>query len=94
MRALAIALLYCGCALASGDPPKKHLEFAKDVKPILEKKCKPCHFSGGVVFARMPFDRQETIISLGEKKLFTRIHDEGDRAILRAFFAQQAQPAP
>src|SRR5262245_9830106 len=89
--ALLAALLYGGCTHARADEPKR-IDFAKDVRPILEKRCRPWHCSGGVVYVRMPFDRAETVTTLGEKKMFTRIHDEADRAILRAFFAQQ-QPS-
>jgi hypothetical protein len=34
----------------------------------------------------MPFDRPETILTLGTK-LFTRIKDEKDRALIRSFLA-------
>jgi len=36
----------------------------------------------------MPFDRPETIKRLGTK-LFTRIKDENERQIIRAFLEQQ-----
>jgi len=39
------------------------------VRPILEQRCTPCHFTGGKMYARLPFDRAETIVKLGEKKL-------------------------
>ena len=94
MRLLVAALLCSAAVLARAEPPKR-VDFAKDVRPILENKCRPCHFTGGVVFTRMPFDRQETVIALGEKKMFTRINDESERAILRTFFAQQpSRPKP
>jgi hypothetical protein len=46
-----------------------------------------CHFSGGKVYQRMPFDRSETIKTLGTK-LFTRIKDENERQIIREFLAE------
>ena len=64
------------------------VDFAADVKPILEKNCKPCHFSGGTMYASLPFDHPETIRKLGTK-LFTRIKDENDRRLIREFLNQQ-----
>ena len=63
------------------------VDFSTQIKPILEVKCQPCHFSGGKVYAKMPFDRPETIKSLGTK-LFTRIKDENERRLIRDFLAQ------
>lgn len=37
---------------------------------------------------RLPFDRPETIHTLGEK-LFTRIRDEQEQTLLRSFLAQR-----
>jgi hypothetical protein len=63
------------------------VDFAANVEPILKSKCQPCHFSGGKVYDKLPFDRPETIKTLGTK-LFTRIHDENERKIIREFLAQ------
>ena len=54
--------------------------------PILAHRCTPCHFAGGKMYARLPFDRPETIVKLGER-LFTRIKDEQERATIRKFLA-------
>jgi hypothetical protein len=64
------------------------VDFATQVRPILEAKCQPCHFNGGKVYAQMPFDRPETIKRLGTK-LFTRIKEENERQVIRAFLAQE-----
>lgn len=63
------------------------VDFPTQIKPILEARCQPCHFSGGKVYAQMPFDRAETIKTLGTK-LFTRIKDEKERQLIRDFLAQ------
>ncbi|HEV2826464.1 MAG TPA: hypothetical protein VGW76_02590 [Pyrinomonadaceae bacterium] len=63
-------------------------DFATQIKPIFEARCQPCHFSGGKVYAKMPFDRPETIKSMGAK-LFTRIKDENERRVIRDFLAQE-----
>lgn len=63
------------------------VDFPTQIKPILEARCQPCHFSGGKVYAKMPFDRGETIKTLGTK-LFTRIKDENERQLIRNFLSQ------
>lgn len=49
---------------------KARVDFETQLKPIFQSKCMPCHFSGGKVYDRMPFDKPETIRKLGAK-LFT-----------------------
>jgi len=66
----------------------KPVSFEKDITPILTGKCQPCHFPGGTMYARRPFDKPATIVALGEK-LFTRIKDEKQRAVIRAYLAEQ-----
>ena len=68
-------------------PPPTNVEFARDVRPILEKRCQPCHFTGGKMYDQLPFDRAETIDKLGTK-LFTRIKTDDEQAIIRAFQAR------
>ena len=68
-------------------PAHRDQAFAKNVRPILENRCQPCHFTGGKMYARLPFDRPETIVKLGTTKLFTRIKDERDRDVIRKFLA-------
>jgi len=63
------------------------IDFPAQIKPILEARCQPCHFSGGKVYDKMPFDRPETIKTLGTK-LFTRIKDEREQQLIREFLAQ------
>lgn len=69
------------------------VDFATQVRPILEARCQPCHFPGGKMYARLPFDRAETILALREK-LFTRIKDGDEQRLLRQFLARHpADPA-
>jgi len=46
--------------------------YQADILPILASQCRPCHFSGGKVYGRYPFDDYETVASLG-LKLNTRL---------------------
>jgi hypothetical protein len=69
-------------------------DFDRDVKPILQKQCSPCHFTGGVMYEKLPFDRAETIRHLGEK-LFTRIKAPQEQAAIRLFLKSTAgEPKP
>jgi hypothetical protein len=72
----------------SSEQAKSTVDFTTQVKPMLEGRCKPCHFAGGALYQRLPFDRPETIKKLGTK-LFTRIRDEKERQLLRDFLAQE-----
>lgn len=62
-------------------------DFDKEIRPILQTRCMPCHFPGGQVYDKMPFDKPETITRLGTK-LFTRIKDEKEQRLIREFLAQ------
>jgi hypothetical protein len=63
--------------------------FASDVRPILESSC---HFQGGKMYEKLPFDKSETITKL-ETKLFTRIKDEDQRRVIREFLSEQSATA-
>ena len=62
-------------------------DFDKEIKPILQSRCMSCHFQGGKVYDKMPFDKPETVTRLGEK-MFTRIKDEKEQRLIREFLAQ------
>jgi hypothetical protein len=66
--------------------------FTTEIRPLLEQRCRPCHFSGGRMYTKLPFDRQETIFKLGTK-LFTRIKDEPEREKIRRFLASGPKAA-
>jgi hypothetical protein len=62
------------------------IDFVKQVQPILVKNCSPCHFTGGKMYERMPFDKDTTIIN-HEKGILKRI--KGDENILLKTFIEQ-----
>jgi hypothetical protein len=68
-------------------PSVQRIDFTRDVRPILESRCQPCHFTGGRMYDRLPFDRPETIRQLGTR-LFTRIRAENEEAVIRRFLSQ------
>lgn len=74
--------------MSAAPKPVAPLDFQRDVRPILDARCQPCHFPGGKMYEKLPFDRPETVVRLGTK-LFTRIKDEQQRAVIRQFLAQR-----
>jgi hypothetical protein len=72
--------------ISNATQPTK-VDFATQVRPILESRCTPCHFAGGAMYQRLPFDRPETIKTLGTK-LFTRLKDENEQRLIREFLSQ------
>lgn len=66
---------------------KARVDFETQLKPIFKSKCMPCHFSGGQMYDRLPFDKPETIRKLGTK-LFTRIKEENERRVIEDFLTQ------
>ncbi|HSP64418.1 MAG TPA: hypothetical protein VLQ90_15615 [Pyrinomonadaceae bacterium] len=62
-------------------------DFDREIKPIFQSRCMPCHFQGGKVYDKLPFDKPETITKLGTK-IFTRIKDEKEQRLIREFLAQ------
>ena len=74
-------------AAASTSTAKTRVDFDTQLKPIFKSKCMPCHFSGGQMYDRLPFDKPETIRKLGTK-LFTRIKQEDERRLIEDFLTQ------
>lgn len=72
---------------ATVSAPKARVDFESQLKPIFKSKCMPCHFSGGKMYDRLPFDKPETIRKLGTR-LFTRIKDENERRLIEEFLTQ------
>ena len=72
---------------STSSAPKARVDFETQVKPIFKSKCMPCHFEGGQMYDRLPFDRPETIKKLGHR-LFTRIKEKDDQQLIEAFLTQ------
>jgi hypothetical protein len=67
-------------------PQKTNVDFKRDVQPILEKHCTPCHFSGGRMHHELPFDDPATISKLNTR-LLSRIKDERERTMIGEFIS-------
>lgn len=81
---------------AAAPPPAQAADpdqeaFETHVLPILQDRCSPCHFEGGKMYARLPFDRPGTIRVLGTA-LFSRIRNEEERQAIREFLRLGDQP--
>jgi hypothetical protein len=73
--------------VAISSTAKARVDFDTQVQPIFKSKCMPCHFSGGQMYDRLPFDKPETIRKLGTR-LFTRIKEKDDRQLIEDFLTQ------
>ncbi len=71
---------------AAPDPAEAAVSFETEIAPVLARRCQPCHFPGGKMYTRLPFDNPATIRQLGEK-LFTRLKDPKEQELFRAFLA-------
>ena len=63
------------------------VSFDTDVLPILKSSCNPCHFPGGKMYERLPFDKPATILGHSDG-ILKRIKKEEQAAIIRQFVSQ------
>ena len=61
--------------------------FSSQVKPIFVKNCSPCHFPGGKMYQRLPFDQDTTIIN-HETGILIRIKAAEEIKIIKNFIQQ------
>ena len=73
--------------VSTSSAPKARVDFDTQIQPIFKSKCMPCHFSGGQMYDRLPFDKPETIRKLGVK-VFTRIKEDNERRLIEDFLTQ------
>lgn len=62
--------------------------FIQSIKPILVNHCNPCHFPGGKMYARLPFDDPQSILTVKEERVLMRIKDEKEKAIVKNYIEQ------
>ena len=77
----------------SPPPAPTPIDFTRDVVPIMEKKCTPCHFPGGRMYERMPFDKEVTIRARVDD-IVPRLRDPEDQDIVRTFVYGPAPAIP
>jgi hypothetical protein len=67
--------------------------FTDRIAPLLREKCSPCHYEGGKVFDRYPFDQYDTVRKLG-KRLNTRLKGQDAELVTRWIALGFPQGAP
>lgn len=65
---------------------KDTIDFTRQIQPILINHCSPCHFTGGKMYEKLPFDKDMTIIN-HQAGILRRI--KGDNNLLIKAFVQQ-----
>ena len=63
------------------------IHFTSQIQPILIKNCSPCHFTGGKMYERMPFDKDTTIIN-HQAGILKRVKGE-ENTLIRSFIQEQ-----
>ena len=65
------------------------IDFQKQIQPILEIRCNPCHFPGGKMYERLPFDKAETLLKPEvQPVMIKRIKEEDENKLIREYFEQ------
>lgn len=72
---------------ATGPGTTARVDFEAQVLPLLQQKCSPCHFQGGRMYGRLPFDQEGTIRVLGTQ-MFSRLRDPLDQELIRTWLEQ------
>jgi hypothetical protein len=63
--------------------------FYQQIQPILVSHCMPCHFTGGKMYEKMPFDNAATILKPEFKNgLLKRIKEENANTLLKKFIEE------
>ncbi len=65
-------------------PTTDTIDFKTMIQPIFEKRCNPCHFPGGKMYEKMPFDNPKTILN-HEAGILRRIKDAEENERIREF---------
>lgn len=71
----------------TSSPKIDTVNFKTQLQPVFQKNCSPCHFPGGKMYEKMPFDKGETILS-HEAGIVKRIKNENELIILKQFIRQ------
>ena len=64
------------------------ISFTLQIQPILVNRCSPCHFTGGKMYEKLPFDKGETIVN-HEVALLRRIKDEKEKELIQKLIGEQ-----
>jgi hypothetical protein len=66
------------------------ISFTEHIQPILVTRCSPCHFTGGKMYAKLPFDKSATILRPEVKNgILERIKDEKENEMIKQFMEKE-----
>ena len=63
------------------------IDFTGQIVPILIKNCSPCHFAGGKMYEKLPFDQDTTLLNHSHG-ILKRIKIEEEKMLLEQFIGQ------
>jgi len=66
---------------------KQAIDFKTQIQPILIKRCSPCHFAGGKMYERLPFDTSSSLF-LKKEIILKRIKDDSENKLIQQFIAE------
>ena len=70
---------------------KQPINFKTQIRPILVKRCSPCHFAGGKMYERLPFDTASSIF-LKKEIILNRIKDDSEKKLIQEFIGENQRP--
>lgn len=65
----------------------RKIDFKTQIQPILQKRCSPCHFPGGKMYERLPFDTASSLL-LKKEIILKRIKDDSENKLIRTFIEE------
>ena len=71
----------------------KKLDFEKDVLPVLVQNCSPCHFPGGKMYDKLPFDKEATILNNADR-ILKRVEKDEKKKVVKEFILQHRSDRP
>jgi hypothetical protein len=66
---------------------KESIDFKTQILPVLQKRCSPCHFPGGKMYVRLPFDTASSLL-LKKEIILKRIKDDSENKLIQQFIAE------
>ena len=64
------------------------INYRTQLQPVFQKNCSPCHFPGGKLYEKLPFDNGATIID-HLTGVLKRIKNEDDSKLIKQYAIQK-----
>ena len=64
------------------------IDFKKQIQPIFVNRCSPCHFPGGKMYSRLPFDAAETLVN-NDVVILRRIKNESEKSLITKYIEEK-----